>query len=1234
MPPLPYPHRVSFLAPALTLPQPLEHLAILSAKVLASLVFDHLVRHPIVSVGDFDDERLTDEDDRLIDARHAGAEETIDAFLRVGRRHEVLWFDVSLEPSRPGPVRLRSRRASGPIDEWTAPAGALSEQLAATLDQWLEARRLPRAGALAGFTLDDLAEVTRRIDRALVAARDGAIPEPLLAAPPRLGVAFFRVLADMTEVDAGWDLRILALDPGHVVARGNVYLASVAAGGDRRAILPLIADARMYAKPRLSAWGDAFAADRVGEGMGVHHQGVAAMLAPANPWACHNYSIQLDAAHRREESYRWGDRATIASPEFDAAHLDCVRRLRLVQRPGQAFAEAAYRCNDVLERWRDGKISPAEWAVKPQAGMLLAQAHFDVGRLDEAVRIGRDALRELPPDGHGQFGWAVDQLEQWSADARAYAQAYAWDGHHRGDPGRVVEGLVRAGVHDHDDVYKLIDALIAIGRDDLALCAFHHHQGVAATGIVGDGKGRLAGARAHLLAGELAPALEQLQIVQLRRPQSRLEAEINRVLRLAASGKAEDWDAVIAKRLDDGALTLARRGARDLADFVPGAARPAILHALGERTPWQVDPRWLVAFAAALPRLGAAGAAIDERLAPPADATLAAADVLAQEWWTVLPPPNRDRDVHAVAAVYALGVALARYLATCAGEPTPIGGAYRHVATEALHLVRRARYNLEDTAVRGLLELLEACAPHCEEWLLDTWLLRLEHAFDLDTENGSYLPDLVVGLPKLGALLRGDERIGWELRLAWDLRVELGELEEAGVLYERCARAVEAGGVYAAWSDIADASLPPARALDVHWLAALANPTHRAGPWVNLARALFTAGRGQDAREALCRAFTSTPDDERRTIIGSLAAAWSRADLDVPFPFDAAQATGLAALAAHDLPLAARCLRWCQAQDPRNAVIGKNLGIVFGAMGKVHDAIRAFAVFDRDDPGRHAGTALLQAQQHGPAVVAYRYAAMLSDKFQGAEDWRLLAVAAWYAEDDAHTAIGYERYLAAGGAADTQTLHGLAGALYRTGQWTRCEEVARQLIQLAGADPTYRSCGLHAMARSLAGQGRLGDATRCALEAQQLNPLPDNTAEFAETVRLCQAGKAPPSVTSPETSNERRAWDALAAGDFAIPEQLAAAGNSWGLFRAALTASELRGDGEATVLVTSKALEAALMVLDRTLGNPIADAAMCRIRALKVRENAFIQIDAPPPLGPKRSRAEFAAEFIRRSQPR
>src|SRR5262245_29422825 len=120
MPPLPYPHRVSFLAPAMLLPEPAQRHALLYAKVLGAVVFDQLVRHPIVSVGDFDDERLGDLDDKVLDARHPEIEETIDWFFRVARRNEVLWLDLALD-GRTQPVRLRSRKPQGPIEEWAAP---------------------------------------------------------------------------------------------------------------------------------------------------------------------------------------------------------------------------------------------------------------------------------------------------------------------------------------------------------------------------------------------------------------------------------------------------------------------------------------------------------------------------------------------------------------------------------------------------------------------------------------------------------------------------------------------------------------------------------------------------------------------------------------------------------------------------------------------------------------------------------------------------------------------------------------------------------------------------------------------------------------------------------------------------------------------------------------------------------------------------------------------------------
>ena len=1020
MSPLPYPHRVSVLAPAMTLPPELAPLAILPAKVLAAIVHDHLVTHPVVAIGDFDDERLTDDDGRLLDADHPRADDVLDAFFRVHRREEVLWLDVSLDPRRPRLLVVRARRPGGDVESYRGATSPLSTQLGAALDAWLEARHLPPAGAPPPFDVADVLDVTRRLDAALTAARAGVIDEALLAPPPRLAVAFLRVMADMTDLDLGWSQRILALAPRHPVAR-------LARGADPLAV---IADAPMYARARLAARdGDA---------------GVAAQLAPGDPAACLAYARQLARAGRHEEAYRWCDRATIAAPELEEAHVEAVLQLREVGRPGLAFGEALDRC--------------------PDAARPVALVHLDVGRLDEATQIAGDAAT-----------WDPD-------DPALRARAAARLAFHRGDPGGAL-ALATAGCATPDDVAMLLEALIALGREDLARVAFHHH---AEAGAVGDGKARLAGAKAAILGGDLDLAIDQIQIVQLRRPQARLEAEIDRLWRLAACVEPAAWDAAIARRLARGAATLARRAARDLADA--GVDGPALRRALGERRAWTVDPGWLVELAGAIDGLGAAAATIDHRLAPPPSPTLTAADLLAQDWWTVLPRP-REREAHAAAAVYALGVALARYLAAQSGAPTPIAGAYRRVATEALQLVRRARYHVEDAAERALLALLDRSAARLDAAdapLFDTWLLRVERALELDTEFGAYLPALVDGLPRVGAHLRGDERIGWELRLADDLAALPGQLDAARVLYARAARAIEGGAAWARWASVDGGH--DAATVDV-----LANP------------------------------LADAPADG---VVDTIAAA------------------------------------------------------------------------------RRAGRALLDGGHAAAAVLALRYAAL---GFTTADDWHLLATAATHAGDAAIAAHAYERRLAAGAPADATTLLGLTTALAAAGRWADCEDAARRLLDVAGHDRHHRGEALHAMARALAGQAQFGDAARLAHEAHQLAPSP----ALAETLRACQARTAPSSQASPETTVERRAWDALAAGDLATVEELARAHDTWRVTRAALAASERRADRE---LVAPRALEAAQLVLQRTAGTTDLDACLCRLRALRIRENASLPIDPPPPL--------------------
>ena len=70
------------------------------ARMLSLVVFDHMLRHPIVTLGD-DDDRFGDEHGRLLDANHPQIEDTIDWLFRIARRHEVLWFEISVDRTRP-----------------------------------------------------------------------------------------------------------------------------------------------------------------------------------------------------------------------------------------------------------------------------------------------------------------------------------------------------------------------------------------------------------------------------------------------------------------------------------------------------------------------------------------------------------------------------------------------------------------------------------------------------------------------------------------------------------------------------------------------------------------------------------------------------------------------------------------------------------------------------------------------------------------------------------------------------------------------------------------------------------------------------------------------------------------------------------------------------------------------------------------------------------------------------
>jgi hypothetical protein len=127
------------------------------------------------------------------------------------------------------------------------------------------------------------------------------------------------------------------------------------------------------------------------------------------------------------------------------------------------------------------------------------------------------------------------------------------------------------------------------------------------------------------------------------------------------------------------------------------------------------------------------------------------------------------------------------------------------------------------------------------------------------------------------------------------------------------------------------------------------------------------------------------------------------------------------------------------------------------------------------------------------------------------------------------------------------------------------------------------------------------------------------------------AQEAPPVRPSVELSLERQACDELEAGRF---ESLVSAVSSpsWGIARVALAACEVRRDDESGIPVSPRALDAAVVILERSAGATQPEAVLARIRALRIRDNAFIQIDPPPPLGVRYTPEELERAYAERER--
>jgi len=1239
--PQPLPYRVSFpFLPLLNLEgaagEHHDRLVALAADLWKHVVFEHLVRHPIVAASDPDDQHQVAWGDDDIAEQKAERDKQIDWQFAESRRDELLYFDVDLDPAATPNMVLNGVTRAGRVEPFLSGQvgpGALSDALTLCLQQWLAARDLgPAPRPIEPFTTRMFLEVVGVLDQILEAVHveDEARVIALGSGLTTLAVPALRLVC--AEMNGPWEAaleqRVMQLEPDNPVGLRNEFFRLLNEKGeaqDRNFIRQVLAVAPQWGKPHLSMHGK-----DVGEEGALRHQGIAAQLLPSNPWALDNYGINLMEAGRHEEAFRYFDRAVRVSPLFEKSYQNCMRASRAIGRPGEAFIDITQTRWRFYPAWRDSghEITDQMLVTIGMAQIKVANAHMDVGRLEDAIETYRRVLPDL--GDRKDIGRTFDD---WLSDPDLPGTAYAREGHHRRDPGRVVHGFGCGKVENSSDVAMLIHALIALGKQELAQIAWAHYVGAD---IVGAPAARLAGARAYFLNGNLDKGIEQLWIAALRAPQGRWESEINRLLRLAAVRPLAEWETVVQARLDAGATRMARLMARDAADFVPGATGSAVLAKallLGQAGPEApFDKEWMQPLRVALgPEVAAP---IDAFFGGRVEADQETADLLASDWPQLLGAMDAEDPTTGARALYLLGESLCRYLAATTGAPNVLASGYRQIATEALAVV--AKSSLADGWTRPLLECVEraAASPAVDYWVLDQWVLRVERALQIEERSGGAagMAPLVDGLRRVGQSLRGDERVGFEHRRALDLKDDPARVHEARFLMERCLRAFGAGAGIA-WSEIADRCLPAAQALDVHWVATTATPGN-AVPWIALARRLFELSKKELAYEALVKAFPPTSREWRQARLAELKPLWESSGLgaEIPFEWQACSQRGMVHLQRGEYVQAVKCLRWCDAIDSGNAALLKNLGIVYGRQGALLDAVVCFSKIDRKAGPMIAGQALLEAQKYAEGVAAYRYASMY---FTGAEQWLALGGAAWFLQDDEIAAEAYSKaYELAGGRFDPSQLHAYATSLNGAGLSKQAEPIANQLIQAAGNDATFFSCGVHHMARALLAQRRAPEAVPYAERAVQVNPLPDNKKEFDETLDRARRNDPYPVKPLRSLRRETHGWKLLEASDPLGAQQAADQGlgvskTEWPLWRVKLVAAEARFDWD-NEAPAKEGLKAAWEALAATAGADTTEAALARVLALKIREQVLFPTDVVVPLGKQVSKTELDKDIADR----
>ena len=1261
MPALRKPHRIAILAPDLSVEGSDAPYEAEAALLLWSALIEVLQRHQILAVYDADSTPLFPQDGHFVPQHAVVGATPADAFYATTRRDELIWLELQMPKT--SVVRLHAIGRDGKRESFDALGRNVGEQIQQVLGAWLAARQLPALPKrFDAVTAEELLAAVRVFAPTLVEqARLWAAPassqlaviddtdeaprEPTLETEPvratrRIARPVANRLAQVLRVPAlrllelalHEDLSdlILALDPDHPQALFAKYLASKGQGKDFALLRRVIAVAPCWARPL----GELVDDDEDEEAPlepttleTVAAAGIAALCRPAQLDVIERVADHLRDDGRADEALRLMERAMVLHHEESRAHISLLDLHRATDRVGAWLAQA-HRSGRVHGCPMDPHLP--WYPDQIQIDLHVADALMNCGRLDEAIALRANRLegREGTWPRHARI------LASWRKDPRFVAWCYAREGFFRGDPARAVEGFGRIEPDDSLDLAIFLDSLVAMGREEDVLLAWAQF---------GLGRGfdgpcaRLAAACCLMFAGEWRRGLEEMWRVQLTEPGRDEHPAFARCGLLMSVMPIEVAETALAERMAAGASTLARRMARDVADFVPAAAKSSIvqraLGLTGRASTVELDPNALARF----PIDDVGRKAIDAVFAEASrdGDPLANADRIVNGWFDAVfeqAASETDAATLANAGAYAAAQALSRYLAITTRAPTPIAGALRTVAGEALALVARYRTALSDRAVQAVLGTIEPLLRRTDRWIGSAWLATVERCCGIDERAAGDVPGFVRDYATVAARILGPEEAAVLSASVARLHRERPDGWESAVGAQAARLALHTG--YAGVDEWADATVAQlaARSIDtddaidaLHTAAYLAEGVS-AIPSMHLARVLFRVGRAPAGLNVLCAGLAVAGSEWRDRELASLADLWKSTNPGVPMEFDKVAAGMFEALQAGEALRAEKLGRWAVALDPSNGEAHRNLGLALAQQGKLADALHHLVRGTREQATQILAGVLYQSGKLVEAMTVLDYA---SRWYVRADQWLTYGGIAYAAMDNPRTVKAYAlAYQLDRDAFDATQLNAYAGVLDEVGDYKTCEAIAQHLLRAGGDDLLWKTSAWNHLACAYIGLGKFDEAVSYAEQAVAQNPLADNTAGFAATLERARTKtKTTPPLPSVLAKAREPIFALLEAGDFAAATALADGASTWRTRRAALCASRFRFASENEIEVTPRARAAANAILADSIGLVDLEAVLARMIALEIREQAYFARDPLPRLGDRMTRDAFYREF-------